>query len=119
MTKTDVSPIVKHLYVISNSTENLGQVNTDVTGEVLVELAREEYVPMYSRIDRLAKGRRLGNVREESLFYGFAGSNILLEHGVAQPGFASTTDNPRFLMVRLFANSAEEMSALEKEVKDE
>ena len=116
MSESNETIPIKRLYILTGSTENLGQTNTDITGEVLVEVPRDVYRNMAITINGIAKVRNVGNVNHQCTFYNFRGSTVFLENGIAQPGIAITTDkNDEFSMVRLFANSDVQMTALEEE----
>ena len=85
---------------------------------VLAHVPAENYNHMASFVDSIGSAyeRRIGTVKDETQYYTFSGSNTLFEHGVVQVGKAVTGDNQEgFRMTRLFANSAEDMSALEAE----
>lgn len=104
--------LVDRHYVVQGerTTGNLEGVITPVSTDV--------YERMAARIDMIgsASERSLGMVTHRTRYYDFQGNNVLMAHGLAQVGRAITADNQEgFRMTRLFANSGEEMHALEKE----
>ena len=104
-------PLNERHYVLEGSTQNLSGV--------AIEVQQEVYDRMVRTIDMLgqAQHRLLGRVDDRGpAYYTFEGSNVYLRHGLAQEGGAITTDNPDgFPMIRLFANSIDEMGRLEIE----
>jgi len=108
------SAIVERHYAIS------GGKNTQNMQGVLEEIPEKKYnniANMIKIFERSPAERSLGCVTDKTTYYNFKGSNILLENGLAQEGVAQTADNmdPGFKMIRLFANSTEEMKGLEAE----
>ncbi|MEK6927296.1 MAG: hypothetical protein AABX11_02590 [Nanoarchaeota archaeon] len=96
-----------------------GITNTRNLSGVLKELPAERYQTMVQRINLFATptiSRGLGSVIDETKYYTFSGSNVFLDNGLAQAGTAVTSDNQEgFPMIRLFANSSEQMEKLELE----
>jgi len=95
-----------------------GERTTGNLEGVITAIPENQYEIMTSRISITGEAgeRSLGMVSDKTRFYNFQGSNVLMEHGLAQVGRAATADNESgFRMTRLFANSIEEMTALEQE----
>ena len=110
MGESMTTPIVERHYILSGSTKNLNGVAQ--------EIDRMLYERVIQRVRVLGKSyeRSLGQVRDETQYYTFTGSNVFLNNGLVQVGNAHTTDNMSgFGMIRMFANSVGEMSALEVE----
>ncbi|MFC1801599.1 hypothetical protein ACFLZB_03990 [Nanoarchaeota archaeon] len=107
---TPLEPMVERHYILPDSTNNLPVVATEIPSEL--------YDMMERMIDIFGESteRKLGDVHDETKYYIFDGSNVFLRKGLAQAGTAVTADNEKgFPMIRLFANSLEEMTALETE----
>ena len=107
-----MEPLVERHYVI------MGKTTTKNLPGVITAISSEIYHNATKRIKVIGDSaeRSLGNVTDPTTYYTFTGSNVLLENGLAQVGNATTTDNSEgFDMMRLFANSIEKMTILEKE----
>lgn len=96
-----------------------GEKNTQNMNSVLTEIPRERYDRMVDLV-KVHMGpvveRRLGRVMDATRYYYFTGDNVFLEYGIVQTGIARTVDNEEgFEMTRLFANSLEQVNALERE----
>ncbi len=104
--------LVERHYVIS------GEKTTDNLPGVITPIPAEAYERATQRIKTIgaAGERSLGKVVDETRYYIFEGDNVFMKHGLAQAGKALTSDNEEgFRMTRLFANSTEDMGALERE----
>jgi hypothetical protein len=107
-----MNPLVERHYVID------GEETTANLPGVISPISRELYEHAARLINIMGDSaeRSLGQIEDPTKYYVFQGSNVLLEHGLAQVGKATTTDNTEgFDMMRFFANSLEEMAALERE----
>ena len=108
-----MEPLVERHYV------NEGERTTRNLEGVITPIPEERYELMVSRLHSMMStptGRALGKVVDKTQYYDFHGYDVFMQHGLAQVGTARTADNEKgFGMTRLFANSAEEMHALEEE----
>lgn len=108
-----MSPLHEKYYVQAEerTTENLAGVIQAIPSHI--------YATMRDRIKLFSKSpieRGMGVVKDMAAYYVFEGTAVFAPHGVAQVGKATTADNRSgFNMIRLFANSAEEMAKLERE----
>ena len=107
-----MAPLVERHYVI------MGETTTGNLSGVITAISSVSYQNATRRIKVIGDSakRSLGNITDPTTYYTFTGSNVFLENGLAQVGNAITTDNSEgFDMMRLFANSIEKMTSLEKE----
>jgi hypothetical protein len=101
-------PLVERHYILPNATKNLPVVAQEIPQEV--------YDRVKQRVETLglAQERSLGIVADNTAYYFFQGCNVFLRYGLAQVGTAKTIDNmDGFPMIRLFANSVEDIGELE------
>src|SRR3989338_11546032 len=98
------APLVERHYVLPHSTQNLSGVAQEID-----EVGYRRVEHMTATLGRSYE-RSVGTVQDITRYYVFDGSNVFLSHGLVQVGKARTADNEGgFPMIRLFANSIEEM----------